>query len=176
MWWWGVLTTVVITALGYMSVMIAATLAGTATQLRWHPELSSFFSEQAVWQAASEMTLTQLIADIFALTASSLVVAGLTQTLIAVYTHRTIWGMVSVLTLALIAWLAGLGNSVQSWQQWLPGTQSMLSRHWPFEPHLPGFTVGASLAYNTVFALCLALAGLWLLRAFDFHGSHDDDE
>ncbi|MBI5822554.1 MAG: hypothetical protein HZB18_00890 [Chloroflexi bacterium] len=174
-WWLGIATTVIITAIGYVSVTVVATLAGISTQLSWYSELSSFFVEQGVWQAASAMSLAQVTAAIFSLTVSSLAVAGLIQTLVALHTHRTIWGIFTVLTLALIAWIIGLENNAQSWQQWLPEVQSILSRHSPFEPRLPNFTLNMSLAYNAISILSLALAGFLLLRTFDFLGAQDDD-
>jgi hypothetical protein len=174
-WWLGIMTTIIITAIGFVSIIIVATLAGIATQLSWHSRLSSFFFEQGIWQAASAMTLAQITIIIFCLIVSSLTVAGFIQTLIALHTHRTIWGIFTVLTLALIAWIIGLGNNIQSWQQWLPEAQSILSRHWPFEPRLPDFTINISLIYNFVSILSLALIGFLLLRAFDFLGAQDDD-
>jgi hypothetical protein len=173
-WWFGILLTIVATAIGYVVIVVAATLAGTASQLQWHPYLSRFFAEQAIWQAASGMSLVHLIVIVFLLTASSLAVAGLTQTVVALYTRRTIWGTLSVLTLALLVWLGGLGDN-NNWLQWLPGYQSILSRHWPFEPRLPSVTFGASIAYNLVLAAWWTILGGWLLRAFDVLGSRDDD-
>lgn len=174
-WWLGIMTTIIITAIGYVSVTILATLSGIATQLNWHSQLSSFFVEQGVWQTASTMSLAQVAATIFGITVSSLIVAGLIQTLVALHTHRSIWGIFTVLALALVAWIIGLGNNVQSWQQWLPEVQSILSRHWPFEPRLPNFTLNMSLAYNALTILSLALVGFFLLRTFDFLGAQDDD-
>jgi hypothetical protein len=175
-WWLGIMTTVIITAISYVSVIVVATMVGISARLSWHSKLSSFFVEQGIWQAASTMSLAQVTAIIFGLTGSSLVVAGLIQTLIALHTHRSIWGIFTVLTLALIAWVIGLGNNVQSWQQWLPEVQSILSRHSPFESRLPDFTLNVSLAYNALSILLLALTGFLLLRAFDFLGAHDDDD
>lgn len=174
-WWLGIITTIIIIAIGYVSIAILATLSGIATQLTWHSQLSSFFVEQGVWQIASTMSLAQVTATIFGITVSSLIVAGLIQTLVALLTHRSIWGIFTVLTLALVAWIIGLGNNVQSWQQWLPEVQSILSRHWPFEPRLPNFTLNMSLAYNALTILSLVLIGFLLLRTFDFLGTQDDD-
>jgi hypothetical protein len=174
-WWLGIVITVMLTAIGYVILVILATLAGVMTQLIWDPSLSSFFIRQGIWQAASAMSLMQLMFMIFSLTVSSLMVAGFTQTLVALYTHRTIWGILTVLTLALVAWIVGMGENSLSWQQWLPEVQSILSRHFPFEPRLPSFTITMSLAYNASSAITLILAGFLLLNTFDFLGAHNDN-
>jgi hypothetical protein len=174
-WWLGIVITVMLTAIGYVILVILATLAGVMTQLIWDPSLSSFFIRQGIWQAASAMSLMQLMFMIFSLTVSSLMVAGFTQTLVALYTHGTIWGILTVLTLALVAWIVGMGENSLSWQQWLPEVQSILSRHFPFEPRLPSFTITMSLAYNASSAMTLILAGFLLLNTFDFLGAHNDN-
>lgn len=174
-WWLGIVVTVMLTAIGYVSLVILATFAGVMTQLIWDSSLSSFFIEQGIWQAASAMSLMQVMVMIFSLTVSSLIVAGFIQTLVALYTHRTIWGILTVLTLALVAWIVGMGENTPSWQQWLPEVQSILSRHFPFEPRLPNFTLTMSLAYNALSAMTLILAGFRLLNTFDFLGAHNDN-
>lgn len=174
-WWLGITMTVIITAIGYMILVILATLAGVATQLSWSLRLSSFFVTQHIWQAASAMSLMQVLGVIFSLTVSSLAIVGLTQTLIALHTHRTIWGTLTIFTLALIAWIVGMGENVFVWQQWLPEVQSILSRHFPFEPRLPNFTLTMSLVYNSLFAVILLVIGSLLLRNFDFLGAHNDN-
>ncbi len=174
-WWLGITMTVILTAVGYVSLVVLATLAGAATQLSWDSRLSSFFVEQGIWQAASAMSLMQVMVTIFNLSVSSMVVIGLTQTLVALHTHRTVWGTLTVLILALVAWIVGMGENIFRWQQWLPEVQSILSRHFPFEPRLPSFTLTVSLAYNSLFAMALFLAGFLLLRTFDFLGAHNDN-
>ena len=62
---------------------------------------------------------------------------------------------IALLTLALVAWIVGMGENTPSWQQWLPEVQSILSRHFPFEPRLPNFTLTMSLAYNALSAMTL---------------------
>lgn len=174
-WWLGVAMTVILTAVGYVILAILATLLGAATQLSWSSKLSSFFVEHGVWQAASAMSLGQVTVAIFSLTVSSLAVIGLLQTLVALHTHRTIWGTLTILTLALVAWIVGTGEDTLSWQQWLPEVQSILSRHFPFEPQLPSFTLSASFAYNFFSFIVLFLTGFMLLRTFDFLGAHNDN-
>jgi hypothetical protein len=174
-WWLGVTMTLIITALGYTSLVVLSTLAGVATRLSWDSQLSAFFVEQSIWQAASTMSLVQVMMMIFGLTVSSLIVAGLIQMLVALHTHRTIWGTLTILTLALVAWIIGVGENPPGWQQWLPEVQSILSRHFPFEPRLPGFTLAMSLAYNSLAAMILFLAGFLLLGTFDFLGAHHDN-
>jgi len=174
-WWIGMTVTIVVTVIGYVSLVVLATLAGVATQLSWDFELSSFYIGQGVWQAASVMSLIQVIVVIFGLTVSSLMVVGLLQVLVALYTHRTIWGTLTVLTMTLVAWIIGIGENAPSWQQWLPEVQSILSRHFPFEPRLPGFTVYMSVIYNSLSIIILFLTGFMLLRTFDFLGVHNDN-
>ena len=174
-WWLGITMAVIITAVGYVNLVVLATLTGVATQLSWDSNLSSFFVEQGIWQAASAMSLMQVLGVIFSLTVSSLAVAGLTQTLIALQIHRTIWGTLTVLTMALVAWIVGMGENISIWQQWLPEVQSILSRHFPFEPRLPNFTLTMSLVYNSLFAITLLVIGFLLLRTFDFLGAHNDN-
>lgn len=174
-WWLGVTVTIIIVTIGYESLALLSTLSGLATQLSWSSRLSSFFVVQGIWQAASAMSLMQVLGAIFSLTVSSLAVAGLTQTLIALQTHRTIWGTLTVLSLALIAWIVGMGENTSIWQQWLPEVQSILSRHFPFEPRLPNFTLTMSLLYNSLFAITLLVIGSLLLRTFDFLGAHNDN-
>ena len=174
-WWLGVTVTVIVTAFGYVSLVILATLAGVATQLSWNSELSSFFIKQGSWQAASMMSLMKMVVMIFSLTVSSLTVAGLIQSLIALRTHRTVWGILTVLTLALVAWIVGIGENALGWQQWFPEVQSILSRHFPFESRLPSFTLANSLTYNCLAAMFLFVAGFLLLNTFDFLGAHNDN-
>ncbi|GJQ53373.1 MAG: hypothetical protein HKUEN02_22200 [Anaerolineaceae bacterium] len=174
-WWLGIVVTVILVAVGYVILVILATLGGVATQLRWDSRLSSFFVNQNVWQAASAMSLTQVIVSVFGLTVSSLAVIGLIQALVALHAHRTIWGTLTILTLALVAWIVGMGENAFVWQQWLPEVQSILSRHFPFEPRLPNFTLTMSLVYNFLFAVILLVIGSSLLRNFDFLGAHNDN-
>ena len=174
-WWFGITVTVILTAIGYVCLVILATLVGVATQLSWDSKLSSFFVDQGVWQAASAMSLMQVIVSIFGLAVSSLAVIGLIQTLVALYAHRTIWGTLTILTLTLIAWIVGVGENTPNWQQWLPEVQSILSRHFPFEPQLPSFTLNMSLVYNSFLGITLFLTGILVLRNFDFLGAHNDN-
>lgn len=174
-WWIGIVLTIVLTAVGYVSVILTAAVGGLAAQLSWHTEPSSFFATQGIWQAVAALSFVEVTVTIFSLFTSSLVVMGLLQTLVALRTRRAIWGFFVILTLALIAWLAGSGDDAHSWQAWFPGTQSILSRHWPFEPRLPEFTMPMSLAYNTALILTLALIGFLLMRSFDFLGADHDE-
>lgn len=174
-WWLSISATIIFTAIGYVIVILIATLAGITLQLDWNTAPSPFFAEQSVWEAVSSMPLEQVTLLIFSATASSLAVAGFIQTLVALQTRRTIWGILVVLLVSLVAWLVGIGNSVLSWQQWLPGTQLILSRHSPFEFRFPGFTAAFSLTYNTVLIVVLILGGLLFLQRFDFLGSQNDN-
>ncbi len=175
MWWVSLVFSIMIIAFSYTIIILCATLVGIVPWLRWHPDLSSFFIEQGIWQAAAGMSLIHLFSIIFSLTASSLVMTGLFQILITFTTHRVIWGIVAVMSLALIVWIIGLGDHTARWQPWIPGTQSILSRHWPFEPRMPGLTVRMSLVYNIMLTIWLVLIGHRIVKRFDFIGSQNNE-
>lgn len=174
-WWMGVITTMAVVALGYVGIILAGTGVGVAAQLGWDTKSSAFFTAQDVWPQVSALSFFELAAIFFSLCASFLIAAGLVQVLIALYTRRAIWGFFVVLVIALGAWLAGVGDNAQGWQQWFPGTQSILSRHYPFERALPDLTLLFSLSYNAILALVLSLVGLTYMRRFDFFGGQTDE-
>ncbi|MDL1896325.1 hypothetical protein FBQ82_08640 [Anaerolineae bacterium CFX7] len=175
MWWLGISLTIAIVALLYAGILLATTSVGVAVQIGWDATASAFFAAQDVWQPVSTSSYLELTAILFSLSASFLIAAGLVQTIVALYTRRAIWGFLVVLGITLSAWLAGVGGSLQGWQQWFPGTQSIVSRHYPFEWALPDLTLLFSLRYNAVLVLILSLWGLLYMRRFDLFGGQADE-
>lgn len=171
-WWHSLLLSLLTLAMLYTAVALIATLLGNTLQLGWHPQSSLFFSQHNIWQAVSTFSLWQLTITLYALMASSLFLLALIQAVIALYSHRSIWGLVGVTAVALCV---GLTSQTIFPIEWLPPTQLILSRHAPFDPTWPHFTVPFSLCYNLLGTLFLAFLGYKQLATIDFLGETNHD-
>lgn len=172
-WGSGIGLTIFLTATLYTILIISATGLGLIAQLRFQWEASAFFSGQAIWQAVSAFSFTELVSTIFIVYASTFLLAGLFQIWIWLWTRRMMIGFVVLLSSMLLSRLLELNDNTQIWGQWLPSTQSVIGLHWPFEPTHPMFTVRFSLLYNVVWIIVAVIANLGLMRKYDFLGGKD---
>ena len=174
-WWLGLVIAIIVLAVTYTGLILIGTMIGISTQLTWHTQQSLFFAQQGTWEAVATLLPLHLGVIIFSLIASTLAVMALIQAITALWKKQSIWGFVTVAILTLFIGLPALHNDNSVWTYWQPAAQSILSRHWPFEPRLPMFTVTASLTYNFLAIVVLTIIGSRLLSNFDFLGLEDDD-
>lgn len=173
-WLGGVLTSIVIAAVLYVSLSTLCSVAGIGLTLGWNCEPSPFFAELGLWTHLSELSFVQIFTLIWGVTTLSLLADGFLLSLITLRVRRVAWGILLLLSLALLAWLVGVFETAPSWQIWLPPTASIVSRHAPFEPRLSALTLEFTLAYHLVLAGLTALAAFLMVRKHDFSGGTHD--
>ncbi len=173
-WLGGVLTSIVMAAILYVSVMTLCAVAGIGLTLGWNFEPSLFFAELEVWAHLSTLSFVQVFTLIWVVTTLALIADGFLLSLITLCTRRVAGGMLLLLSLALLVWLVGALEAAPAWQIWLPPTASIVSRHAPFEPRLPALTFEFALGYHLVLAGLTALATFLLVRKHDFSGGIHD--
>jgi|GEM_PF-1329285 len=169
-WWVGVILTILLISIEYTMIILGSGILGLLTQLPWNTNLSSFFLDQSLWQAAAFASFFHILFSLAVLEISSFIVIALLQVQLTFLLKRLAFGISFILLLAAITWGMGFFEKIQGWQIVLLPTQSILSRHWPYEPALPVFTVQFSLLFNLIIVLVLCLGGGLLLRHYDFLG------
>lgn len=169
-WWIGVILTLLLISIEYTMIILGSGILGLLTQLPWNTNLSSFFLGQSLWQAAAFASFFHILFSLAVLEISSFIVVALLQVQLTFLLKRLAFGISFILLLAAITWGMGFFEKIQSWQIVLLLAQSILSRHWPYEPALPFFTIQFSLLFNLVTGLVLCLSGGLLLRHYDFLG------
>lgn len=175
-WLWGILASIFVCAFFYVSLIILCALAGTGLVQGWSLHPSSFFQNVGIWEALSKLSFMQIFGLVWLSLFSSLVVQGLLLVFLMLRVHKIIWGLLVILSISLLAWLSGAGDSIQAWQIWLPATHSIISRHYPFEGQLPMFTFGFSFLYNSVLSITLILATTITIKKMDFLGDYHDNQ
>lgn len=173
-WLWGILASIFIWAFLYASLLIVCAIAGIGLAQGWQLSASLFFQEAGIWESLSLFSFWQVIGLVWPFLFFSSVIQGLLLVFIMIRIQKTIWGIFIIVSLALLTLLLGSENSIQGWQIWLPSTQWILSRHYPFEFRLPVFTLTFSYLYNAIFALLLAFATMATIKYWDFLGDPND--
>lgn len=175
-WLWGILASIFVCAFFYVSLIILCALTGIGITQGWNLPPSSFFQELGIWERLSELSAMQIFGLVWSALFSSLVVQGLLLVFLMLRIRKIIWGLLIILSMSLLAWLSGAGDSIQAWQMWLPPTHSILSRHYPFETRLPAFTFGFSYLYNAALCATLTVAAMVAIKKMDFLGDSHDNE
>jgi hypothetical protein len=168
-WWWGKVVTLGVLTTGYAMLGVGAVLVSASTALPW----------SWVWQgdvltilnasvAPPTVPAAVLLAWVVGLFASTVSMAALWQTTLALLFHRSLYGLMAVVVVMLVSWL--LGTDSPTLVRWLPSSQSMLLRHTLFEPSVPEFSVQWSLLYNVMLALVAIGGGRWYIARMDIFG------
>lgn len=175
-WLWGMLASIITCAFCYVSLTILCALAGIGIVQGWNMEPSSFFQEMGIWESLSELPVMQIYGLIWSTLFSSFVVQGLLLVFLMLRIQKIIWGLLIILIMSLLAWLSGVGDSIQAWQMWLPTTHSILSRHHPFETQLSMFTLSFTYLYNATLGIALTATTIVTVKRMDFFGDSHDNE
>jgi hypothetical protein len=173
-WLAGILSSVFIAGLFYVSLIMMCALLGISLVQGWRIQPTSLFQELGVWMTVSDLSFVQIWGMVWILLLSSYIAHGFLLIFLALRLGNIIWALLFIVVFTLLTWQVGAGDNVYTWQVWLPAAQSIVSRHFPFEERLPAFTITFSLTYNVVASLCCILAAVITVQSLDFtRGYHD---
>lgn len=161
-WWWGKIVTVSVWALGYTVLGLLGVLIGSSTLLPWSKQAGTLLS----WPVVNEPG--HLLGWTFLLFFTTLFAMGALQLAFSLAYRRSLHGFLAISIIALLSWLLGVDNPL--WVRWLPGSQSMLLRHTPFDPSVPGFSFEWSLTYNAILAFLVIILTTQWIRRLDVFG------
>lgn len=172
-WWWGkvsalLLSTAIYTLSWFLIVFTGATFL---LPISWTPR--PFWNSGAAWPFPSEVTSIHLAVWILALYGSTLFTMSLVQTALSLWWRHSFHAYVVVSTVFILSWLLGIDRPGLA--RWLPGSQSILSRHTFLDASVPAFSFEWSLAYNGMILLATLALSICGVRRLDIFGYPSGD-
>lgn len=168
-WWIGKVVSFFLIAMLYTLLYFIATLLVSLRELPWSVEGSALLLASDLPSTPDAIDAWALFSGAYVLFASTIFALTLIQTLIALVSRHSIYGFATVSILVATSWLLGTDNPQIAC--WLPGTQSILLRHSPFNPEIASFTLGTSLLYNTALAAMAFISGTLYTKRLDIYGA-----
>lgn len=168
-WWLTKLTSVLLLSVAYILLWFLGVFIGSALVLPmiWvnHP----FFNSGDIWPFPDDIKITVVLLWIFGLYLSTLFALTMLQMTISVWWRRSFYAFTAIVFISILSWLLGIDQPALV--RWLPGSQSILSRHTFLDPSIPGFTFEWSLLYNGfIFLLALGVSSYYI-RHLDIFGN-----
>ena len=168
-WWWGKLTIILFISLAYILLWFLVVFLGAVFVLPCTWITRPFLNSGDPWPFSSDISIFEIFTWIFCLYTSTLLTLSLAQIAISVWWRRSFHAYVFIVIVTILSWL--LGTDLPELARWLPGSQSMLSRHTFLDPSIPNFTFEWSLLYNGfIFLITLGLS-LYHIRRLDIFGN-----
>jgi hypothetical protein len=167
-WWLGKLTLVFLLSIGYTLLWFLSVFLGAALVLPVTRTAHPFLHSGESWIFPSNINIADLLLWIFSLYIGTLFTLTTVQITISVWWRRSFHAYIFVVVVSILSWL--LGTDQPELVRWLPGSQSMLSRHTFLDSTIPGFTFEWSLLYNGLILLLTFGLSLWHIRRLDIFG------
>ncbi len=168
--WWGIhVLTLVVVALVFTGSALVVTVLGVTLIAGISIDAVPMAPMMSGAQVDTSIGYFDLLGMIMSLWATSLLALGTVQTVVALATRQAVVGLLSVCILVVAS--AFIGTVIPDLARWLPGGQTLLLRHWPFDRRAIDFTLTWTLIYNLGVFMAATLAGAWWLRRADILAS-----
>ncbi|MBI4760793.1 MAG: hypothetical protein ACOYYF_14515 [Chloroflexota bacterium] len=168
-WWLGKLLLAFLLSMGYTLLWFLFVSLGAAFVLPVTWAAHPFLHSGDPWIFPSNINIADLLLWIFSLYIGTLFTLITVQMFISIWWRRSFHAYVLVVAVSILSWL--LGTDQPELVRWLPGSQSMLSRHTFLDPSIQGFTFGWSLLYNGLILLLMLGGSFWHIRRMDIFGA-----
>lgn len=174
-WLIGIVISILFAAIFYVSLVVICCVSGIAIVQGWNTNNSSFFNSMGLWTQVSKLSFAQVVTLVWVSLYSSVITESLLLTYINLRIRRIIWSIMFLIFQSLLSWVLGASENIYLIQIWLPATQSIISRHIPFESKLPTFTFLFSLMYTFLFCSLFTYGAFSSIKNVDFLGDHNDN-
>lgn len=148
----------------YMTAAIFFTGIGISLALPWDGASSGLLND-LLFPYLDSFPAVELIAWIWVLTGGTIFTLAVLQLFLSFFLEKTFYSFLAIIIICLTAWLS-VDNVL--FQMLLPGTQSMLLRHYPFNPNNQTFTLLWSLSHDIILCALLIVVGIKIVSKLDF--------
>lgn len=172
-WWWGKVSALLLSTAIYTLSWFLVVFTGAAFLLpvSWTPK--PFWNSGAAWPFPPEVSSAHLAVWILALYGSTLFTMSLVQIALSLWWRHSSHAYVVMSTVFIFSWLLGIDRPGLA--RWLPGSQSILSRHTFLDVLVPAFTFEWSLVYNSIILLATLVLSVYCVRWLDIFGDQSAD-
>lgn len=168
-WWLGKVNILLLLSAGYTLLWFLVIFIGAAFVLPLTWTIHPFVHSGNPWPFPFDISVVDMLIWIFGLYASTLFALSLVQIALSVWSRNSFNAFVVIVVVAISSWLFGVEQP--ELVRWLPGSQSILSRHTFLDVTVPAFTFEWSLLYNSIVIVIIISLTTWNIKQLDIFGN-----
>lgn len=168
-WWLGKVSILLLLSAGYTLLWFLGVFLGAAFALPLTWTIHPFVHSGNLWPFPFGVSVLDMLIWIFGLYVSTLFALSLIQIALSVWWRHSFHAFVVIVVVAISSWL--FGTEQPELVRWLPGSQSILSRHIFLDVTVPAFTFEWSLLYNSIVIVITISLIIWNIKQLDIFGN-----